>query len=1273
MMISSHKWLFLLAILCTVVLSGCKDKDPNTIGPGNKGPENNPSVVKKSLTKDDFLQALILKNRGIGHLENKEWADAEKSLSALAELLPQNLLAVRNLAVARVLVLIDRESPYQQSGSAENAKTFATAVKAAEQAIGNLAKLAGTDYDKALSEMLQGRLLIHADSSENPTFEDGLKHLQAAADTLPEAADFRFAVAMAMDGNRNYTDANLPQSAELLKTLQKSFQLAPENLFALQKLMQRQALSLNSKNDATKQLALQIVDTLKSAQPLLAPLNESIKKQRGMDLIVTIGKALGKFDGVDVTPLMGPAMMMGNLLLPEVATQIDQRRLSKNLLEYILLDFDDEFLAAAHQTSAMPEPEPTVVKAFVATGGLPRITGVTRVELQDMNLDGFDDLVVAREGKIEVYSRGTDLQAEWALLMTSPESSVDATSFLLADIDRDFDKALSDVKSASVLRDADGDQKIPQDPAGKNRWYDTDLDVIAWSNDGVVIFRNEVSDDKTRSMIIVPQAEEIPGINDIVAADLEADGDLDLIFGTDTGMTLWKNIDGTMFENMNASASLPKRRIHSLAIVDWNSDVGIDVIGVDESGNVGCLENMLHGRFRWSEDALSLSRRWSVVLAGAGPQPGSSGGGIQPRAVRVIASRKRSSDLAGDTLGELPSVGDHEVVGDSPHLADLDNDGRMDILFRSETGGIIGFRPNAEIGNSEFKGLEDAGTVRAFCTSDVDDDGDLDVVYASAADGTIGLLTNDGGNTNNWIDVVVRAVPNDPQFPSNRVNMHSIGSVIELRAGGLYHGEVITQPKVHLGLGKATAVDAIRILWTDGIPQNVTVPNLLRPRIGILAPQILKGSCPYIYTWTGERFEFFSDCLWAAPIGLVQANGEIAPTREWENLLIPGEALVEKDGQYLVQLTEELWETAYFDQVQLTAIDHPADVSIFTNEKVGPPHMATHRVHTVKNARQPASVVDGGGRDLLPGLAAQDGDYVQPFNGRIMQGLTDDWAMEFDLGELTQPKNVRLFLLGWVFPTDTSLNLGIEQNPNVAPPAGPSIEVPDGQGGWKVARPFVGFPSGKTKAMVVDISDIFEGDDYRFRIRSSMELYWDRAFFTVDEEDAETHSQTCPLEASDLHYRGFSRRTYADNALFRNGHAPEGYDYQSVTTDPRWPPISGRFTRYGNTTPLLHDHDDQMVVMGPGDELTLSFAVPVTPVTAGWKRDFVLMNVGYDKDADLNTIYGQSSEPFPFQAMTRYPFAPEDQVPDSPAYNGYINEWQTREYSAKPFWDALKR
>ncbi|MEO2017378.1 MAG: hypothetical protein ABGZ53_23740, partial [Fuerstiella sp.] len=468
-----------------------------------------------------------------------------------------------------------------------------------------------------------------------------------------------------------------------------------------------------------------------------------------------------------------------------------------------------------------------------------------------------------------------------------------------------------------------------------------------------------------------------------------------------------------------------------------------------------------------------------------------------------------------------------------------------------------------------------------------------------------------------------------------------------------------------------------RIIWTDGIPQDITVPNLLRSRIGILAPQILKGSCPYIYTWTGERFEFFSDCLWAAPLGLVQANGEIAPTREWENLLIRGESLVEKDGRYILQLTEELWETAYFDQVQLTAIDHPADVEIFTNEKVGSPDMAAHRIHTVRQPLSPVSIIDGRGNDLLPGLSAADDNYVQAFAGRIVQGLTDEWVMEFDLGVLpdagTASRDVRLFLLGWVFPTDTSLNLGIEQNPDVGGPVGPSVEVPDGNGGWKVVRPFVGFPSGKTKAMAIDISDIFSGSDYRFRLRSSMELYWDQAFFTVDEENADTVTHACPLLATDLHFRGFSRRTYADNALFRNGRAPEGYDYAAVTTAPRWPTISGRFTRYGESTPLLMNHDDRMVVMGPGDELTIEFAAPTEAVPEGWKRDFVLTNVGYDKDADLNTIYGQSSEPFPFRAMTRYPFSPDDQVPDSAEYQQYVDDWQTREYSPNEFRDALRK
>ena len=84
---------------------------------------------------------------------------------------------------------------------------------------------------------------------------------------------------------------------------------------------------------------------------------------------------------------------------------------------------------------------------------------------------------------------------------------------------------------------------------------------------------------------------------------------------------------------------------------------------------------------------------------------------------------------------------------------------------------------------------------------------------------------------------------------------------------------------------------------------------------------------------------------------------------------------------------------------------------------------------------------------------------------------------------------------------------------------------------------------------------------------------------------------------------------------------------------PKWPAMLGRFTRYGDVLELLTARDDRLVVMCAGDETTLRFAA-IDPPPAGWKRDFLLYSVGWDKDANLQTVLGQSSEPLPFQAMS---------------------------------------
>ena len=158
---------------------------------------------------------------------------------------------------------------------------------------------------------------------------------------------------------------------------------------------------------------------------------------------------------------------------------------------------------------------------------------------------------------------------------------------------------------------------------------------------------------------------------------------------------------------------------------------------------------------------------------------------------------------------------------------------------------------------------------------------------------------------------------------SGRVNQYGVGSLLELQQGASYQPRMVESPITHFGIGKHEQADVLRILWTNGIPHSLIQPqgNQL-----ITEQQTLKGSCPYLYAWDGEQFTFVTDLLWAAPIGLQTATAEIMPDRPWEYLKISGDQLKPADGQYRLQITEELWEAAYFDQVELIAVDHPADV-----------------------------------------------------------------------------------------------------------------------------------------------------------------------------------------------------------------------------------------------------------------------------------------------------------------------------------------------------------
>jgi hypothetical protein len=300
------------------------------------------------------------------------------------------------------------------------------------------------------------------------------------------------------------------------------------------------------------------------------------------------------------------------------------------------------------------------------------------------------------------------------------------------------------------------------------------------------------------------------------------------------------------------------------------------------------------------------------------------------------------------------------------------------------------------------------------------------------------------------------------------------------------------------------------------------------------------------------------------------------------------------------------------------------------------------------------AAVDERGNDVLPALLAADDLYVSNLTPTRYQGVVEPHALILDLGATAGRPGTYLFLRGWIYPTDASINVSLGQQKDMKV-AAPSLEVRDASGQWRTAAD-IGFPSGKDKTIVIDLAGKFPTADHHVRIRTNMQIYWDQAFVAKDVARSPIQVTTLAPISADLHYRGFSR-------MYRKGgrYGPYWFDYDVVSKDSPWRPIEGAFTRFGDVLPLLGSADDEYVIMGPGDEATLQFdASSATALPKGWKRDFLLYTDGWIKDSDLNTAYGTAVEPLPFHQIKSYPYAPGESYPTDAEHERYLREYDTR-------------
>lgn len=424
------------------------------------------------------------------------------------------------------------------------------------------------------------------------------------------------------------------------------------------------------------------------------------------------------------------------------------------------------------------------------------------------------------------------------------------------------------------------------------------------------------------------------------------------------------------------------------------------------------------------------------------------------------------------------------------------------------------------------------------------------------------------------------------------------GAEVEVKAGATYRKQVYEGVPLLFGLAGYKTIDTVRITWPNGLIQN-EINAAGNRALAYKEAQRLSGSCPQVWVWNGREFEYVTDVLGVAPLGASDGDGTFFPTDSLEHIQLPG--LQPRDGFYEVRLTEELAEVAYLDRIRLLAVDHPADTEIYLNEKFQAPPYPELEVFAVRKTVKPA-----------PGTL----DFARP------------------------PANPLMILRGWTDWADGSLFRHFSQIPGKALTM-PVLEYQDSDGQWRVALEDLGLPAGKPKAFAVRVPAA-----QRYRIRSNIDVHW-TGVELAEADERSVQVREYPPAAARLDFRGFSRLTRT---------RPDLFAYAEPQPASMWNPTPGMYTRYGEVLPLLTQADDQLTIMGSGDELALRFTVPAPP-PVGYRRSFVLAVDGWAKDQDPNTAHSQTVAPLPFRGMPSYPYPAGVRHP-----GGQLN----REYNTRP-------
>ncbi|MFN2512386.1 MAG: FG-GAP-like repeat-containing protein [Pyrinomonadaceae bacterium] len=808
----------------------------------------------------------------------------------------------------------------------------------------------------------------------------------------------------------------------------------------------------------------------------------------------------------------------------------------------------------------------------------------------------------------------------------------------------------------------------------------------------------------------------------VAFTDIDHDGDLDLFVGGLADFSkppkssestvfpddfaaapnmLLQNDGNGKFTDVTARARLAGMG-HATAVVptDYNNRRDVDLLVVNYGKAPQLFSNMRDGSFRdvASEVGLAASGRWTTAAAGDLNKDGYTDFFFGRTDGAALFSMSDGREKFKTSVAPSGS----EAVRTAQFL-DYDNDGLLDCLALTDKG----LRIWRNLGNgwtdvserAVDPSLAQVNASRTLAAGDIDSDGDTDIIVGVPGGG-LRVARNDGGNTNHSLRV---------SLAGKVSNRSGIGAKIEVRAGSLsqkletYSSFPAPAPAdVVFGLGQRASVDAVRVLWPAGIIQAETelakagrTSKTAALTLSVTELDRKPSSCPYLYVWNGERFEFVTDFLGGGEMGHLEAPGTYNAPDPDEYVRIPGDLLKERNGRYELRVTNELEEALFVDHLQLISVAHPRGVEVYPNEGLTVPS-PRFKLYATRHAHVPLTAVDEHGHDVLSRIARVDRQYPDDFRLHNIRGYADEHTLTLklleeksnvqspmskvrerslafnppitgsgaerqtlDVGHWTLDRvgdrsdRILLMLTGWTEYAWSSDNLAASQSGKTLQL--PALQVKDKHGRWQTVIENIGIPVGRPQTVVVDLTGKFLSASREVRIVTNMRIYWDEILVDTSGGDFPMNLTRLDASVAELRWRGFSRE------FSRDGRQPLGYDYEQISFTSPWKVMTGRYTREGDVRELLLKSDDMFVISRPGDELILSFAADkLSPLPRGWTRTLLLYADGFSKEMDINSASPDQVGPLPFHGMSKYPYTWPERYPLTEERRRYLEKYNTR-------------